>query len=176
MNKTRPLTVAWVGPVALAAALACGAALAHEAKMSPGKPHAPVEAELLVDAPLQVGAPAKVRVAVAPDVAVDGLMVEIRDSAGLALTSPGAASWGATGAGEARYIELDLTPVSGGKQRLTALLTVTRNGVSQSRVLVLSAEVKGPVTAATEKPRAAVTLDAAGEPVRSMPAETTIRR
>ena len=168
--------MAWLGPVVLAAALVCGAAFAHEAKMSPGKPHAPVEAELLVDAPLQVGAPAKVRVAVASDVAVDGMTVEIRDSAGLAMTSPGTASWGATAAGEPRYVELGLTPVSGGKQRLTALLSVTRNGVSQSRVVVLSADVKGPVTAATEKPRAAVTLDAAGEPVRSMPAETTISR
>lgn len=166
--------LAWASVAALALA---GAAQGHEPQASPGKPHAPVDAELLVARPLEAGVPARVRIAVTPAVAVDRLAVELRGTPGLEVMAISPNGWNATAAGETRYAEIDLTPVSGGRQRLTAFLTVSRDGGSRGRAVVLSVDVKGPVTIASGKPKkGAVEFDAAGEPIRSIPAETTISR
>lgn len=164
----------WMAAVLIAVA---GLARAEEPHASPGKPHAPVDAELVVGTPLEVGVPARVRIAVTPSVTVDRLAVELRGTPGLEVMAIAPNGWSATAAGETRYAEIDLTPVSGGRQRLTALLTVSREGGSRARAVVLSVDVKGPVTLASGKPKkAAVEFDAAGEAIRSIPAETTISR
>jgi hypothetical protein len=142
-----------------------------------GKPQAPVEASVVSAPALQVGVPATLILDVRASVAADGVEITIEGDAGLTIVDYAPKLLPATEAAAGHQVRVELVPASGGTGRLTARLVLLMGAERQTRLVTLPFAVSGPVTIlpAAEKPSEPPVRDAAGELVRPMPAETTVR-
>lgn len=151
-----------------------------------GKPRPPVDVILGSDVPLESGVPARLVLTVraAPGIEITELnldggpgltVVQTRrmDTAAIALNDEVSRQ-----VGQAIRFEVSATPMAGGAQYLAGLVRFRVGDVWQAVPFRISLQVggpAGPTRTGSAKPEAAPVLDAVGELIVSMPAETTIR-
>lgn len=173
------------GPeTAVATAAAPGKAFqTHTGRRSPGKPRPPVEVSLLPGSELEAGVPARLALQIRSAERIQVTDLAVEGDEGLAVVSarrevPGIGGTGYQSDGEGVRFEIAAVPMSGGTRQLSGLLRFTVNGVEQAAPFRLAVEVGGPVAVPVlrlRKPDREPVLDANGELLDSMPAETTVR-
>lgn len=138
-----------------------------------GKPHAPVGATLTPLGALNVGVPTDVQVTIHPQGRAQAVIVSFSAGEGLSIVSPVGSQQFAVTPGQPIRTVVQVVPQSGGSLRLTANVTLVDGAERQGRPISTALQVKGPVTIAARKP-ARTELDASGQRVEPMQAETTV--
>ena len=140
---------------------------AHELR-SPGKVTAPVEISYEFLSEPRLGQPLEIQIstrALRPNASV---AFEVRGDASLSLAGQSAFMAQRLPLEEPRLDQVVVTPMSEGRSFLDVMATVTLNGAQIQKAISIPIDV-GVVI----QPQAETQLDAAGKPVRSMPAEET---
>ena len=139
-----------------------------EQQMSPGKVSAPVEITYELLGEPRLGQPLTIRLntrALRPNQTV---ALQVRGADGLAVTSETIRAPQRLPLEEPRADQVTVTPMAQGRSFLNVLATVTLNGAQMQKAISIPIEV-GPVV----QPEVETEVDAAGTPIRSMPAQET---
>lgn len=141
-----------------------------------GKPRPPVEVRLAATPQLDSGVPGRLTLEVRSGVAVEDLELRLEGDEGLELVGSATHRLRRLAAGQATRLEVAVTPTSGGSRRLSGFLAFTVAGQAQGVPVTLALPVRGPdrIGAVSAKPQTAAGIDAQGELVYSMAAETRV--
>lgn len=186
-----------LGPVAALALLSAGCGAGHEGalpdlaagrsgaaaaeyRMSPGKPRPPVVVTLEAGQALQTGVPAEVRLQVSLPLGMQLTQVAVDEADGLSLQGRAvltdAFRAGAMEDLQVARFSLAALPMSGGSLRLRGTVHFTVDGVAQAAPFNVRVPVEGPATVPEvgAMPPSQPVIDATGEVIHSMKAETTV--
>jgi hypothetical protein len=138
-----------------------------------GKPRPPVNVRLVTAKGLYAGTPGSITVEVSSTVEIRNVALRFEPGPGLQPTRVGRQRVADAVRGRAPPVEIAVTPLSGGRQRLAGVLEFESAGQWTAIPVLLTVAVDGPVTIlpSASKPGRPAELDATGERVQSLPAD-----
>jgi hypothetical protein len=163
-------------PFDLAAGGAAGdAATDHKSALRPylGKPRPPLRVRLVPGTALEAGVPASIKIEVSSSADVTALSLRLAGEGGVEAGRAAGLRVPDLARGRAYVVEMPVTPLSGGPQRLSGVLEFELDGQRMAMPVVLPLRVGGPVTVfpSQSKPVREPLRDASGELVYPLAAD-----
>jgi hypothetical protein len=138
-----------------------------------GKPTPPVRVRVLEGASLEAGVPGSIKIEVSSSADVTALSLRVAGEGGIEAGRPAGLRVPDVSRSRAAIVEMPVTPLSGGLQRLSGVLEFELDGQRMAMPVVLPLRVAGPVTVfpSQSKPGRDPERDATGELVYPLRAD-----